>query len=256
MANRIQLRRGNGQEWQGENPTLAQGEIGIELDTGRIKIGDGVTAWNTLRYERPIDSTSATANSLVKRDADGNFQAGTITATLIGNASTATRLSSTRQIALVGELSGSQNWDGSTNLNINAELAIVTTLSHFDGSNTSSGTYNRVTVDAKGRVIGTIDYTLNNNATLADYGLDGTISDPNNRGASSAQPYDTDLVAYSDLTTAGIVVRKGQGDVQTRTIEGAPGYITMTNGAGTGTSTNIVIDLTNTAVVPTQNLHV
>ena len=30
------------------NPTLAQGELGIELDTGRFKIGDGVTAWNTL----------------------------------------------------------------------------------------------------------------------------------------------------------------------------------------------------------------
>ena len=38
------------------NPTLAQGELGIELDTGRIKIGDGVTAWNTLKYERPVES--------------------------------------------------------------------------------------------------------------------------------------------------------------------------------------------------------
>ena len=45
MANRIQLRRGGAQEWQNANPILAQGELGIELDTGRIKIGDGVTAW-------------------------------------------------------------------------------------------------------------------------------------------------------------------------------------------------------------------
>ena len=43
---------------------------------------------------------SNTANTLVQRDADGNFSAGTITATLIGNASTAARLSSTRQIQL------------------------------------------------------------------------------------------------------------------------------------------------------------
>ena len=48
MANRIQLRRGGAQEWANSNPTLAQGELGIELDTGRFKIGDGVTAWNTL----------------------------------------------------------------------------------------------------------------------------------------------------------------------------------------------------------------
>ena len=48
MANRIQLRRGGAQEWANSNPTLAQGELGIELDTGRFKIGDGVSAWNTL----------------------------------------------------------------------------------------------------------------------------------------------------------------------------------------------------------------
>ena len=44
MANRIQLRRGNGNDWTTSNPILAQGELGIELDTGRIKIGDGVTS--------------------------------------------------------------------------------------------------------------------------------------------------------------------------------------------------------------------
>ena len=49
MANRIQLRRGGAQEWANANPILAQGELGIELDTGRIKIGDGVTSWNSLR---------------------------------------------------------------------------------------------------------------------------------------------------------------------------------------------------------------
>ena len=100
MANRIQLRRGGAQEWANSNPTLAQGELGIELDTGRFKIGDGVTAWNTLTYERPVESTSNTANTLVQRDADGNFAAGTITSTLIGNASTSSRLASTRQIQI------------------------------------------------------------------------------------------------------------------------------------------------------------
>ena len=117
MANRIQLRRGGAQEWANANPTLAQGEIGIELDTTRIKIGDGVSAWNTLTYERPLDSTANTANTLVQRDADGNFAAGTITATLIGNASTAARLSSTRQIQLLQDVTATGTFDGSTNLN-------------------------------------------------------------------------------------------------------------------------------------------
>ena len=125
MANRIQLRRGGAQEWANANPTLAQGEFGVELDTGRIKIGDGVTPWNSLRYERPIESTSNTANTLVQRDADGNFAAGTITSTLIGNASTASRLASTRQIQLAGDIQGSNLFDGSSNLTITTQLLLL-----------------------------------------------------------------------------------------------------------------------------------
>ncbi|BCV00542.1 MAG: hypothetical protein CM15mV36_0320 [Caudoviricetes sp.] len=134
MANRIQLRRGGAQEWANSNPTLAQGELGIELDTGRFKIGDGVTAWNTLRYERPVESTSNTANTLVQRDADGNFAAGTITATLIGNSSTSSRLASTRQIQLSGDVQASGVFDGSQNLNLTSSISLISTLPHYDGS--------------------------------------------------------------------------------------------------------------------------
>jgi hypothetical protein len=50
MATRIQFRRGLAASWTSANPTLAQGEMGIELDTDQFKIGDGTTAWNTLGY--------------------------------------------------------------------------------------------------------------------------------------------------------------------------------------------------------------
>lgn len=33
-----------------DNPTLLSGEMGIESDTGRVKFGDGSTAWNSLDY--------------------------------------------------------------------------------------------------------------------------------------------------------------------------------------------------------------
>lgn len=36
--------------WTATNPVLAVGEIGVESDTGKIKFGDGVTAWNSLAY--------------------------------------------------------------------------------------------------------------------------------------------------------------------------------------------------------------
>ena len=37
-------------EWTAKNPLLQRGEIGIEADTHRIKVGDGLTYWNDLPY--------------------------------------------------------------------------------------------------------------------------------------------------------------------------------------------------------------
>ena len=50
MANKIQVRRDTTANWTSSNPTLSQGEIGYELNTGKIKIGTGTTAWNSLDY--------------------------------------------------------------------------------------------------------------------------------------------------------------------------------------------------------------
>lgn len=47
---RFQQRRGTAARWAAVNPILQEGEIGLELDTRRIKFGDGVTAWNDLEY--------------------------------------------------------------------------------------------------------------------------------------------------------------------------------------------------------------
>ncbi len=235
MANRIQLRRGGAQEWANSNPTLAQGELGIELDTGRFKIGDGVSAWNTLRYERPVESVSNTANTLVQRDADGNFSAGTITATIIGNASTAARLASSRQITLGQDLTGSAIFDGSTNITINAALDLIATLPHYDGTVTASGTYTKVTVDSKGRISNAETPT-----NIAAYGLDGTVE------GQSAQPYDLDLAAIAGLTTTGMLARASGGNMQTRTITGNSGRISIND--GDGVSGNPTIDLITTTI--------
>ena len=52
FSKRIQLRRDTATNWSTSNPVLLEGELGIELDStrNRIKIGDGVTAWNSLPY--------------------------------------------------------------------------------------------------------------------------------------------------------------------------------------------------------------
>lgn len=53
MSQRIQFRRGTAAAWTTANPILASGEPGRETDTGKIKVGDGVTAWTALPYYRP-----------------------------------------------------------------------------------------------------------------------------------------------------------------------------------------------------------
>jgi hypothetical protein len=50
----IQLRRDTAADWVAKNPALHQGELGIETDTGKAKLGDGVTAWNSLTYWSPF----------------------------------------------------------------------------------------------------------------------------------------------------------------------------------------------------------
>ena len=50
MASIIQKRRDTAANFTAANPILAQGEEAYELDTGKEKRGDGVTAWNDLDY--------------------------------------------------------------------------------------------------------------------------------------------------------------------------------------------------------------
>jgi len=50
MASQIQIRRDTAANWTSANPTLAEGELGLETDTRKLKIGDGITAWNDLEY--------------------------------------------------------------------------------------------------------------------------------------------------------------------------------------------------------------
>lgn len=46
----IKLRRDTAANWTSTDPTLAAGEIGIETDSGSLKIGDGATEWTGLEY--------------------------------------------------------------------------------------------------------------------------------------------------------------------------------------------------------------
>lgn len=61
MAATIKLKRGTSAQWTALNPILAEGEIGLDLDLDKFKIGDGATAWNSLAFATNTPAEIATA---------------------------------------------------------------------------------------------------------------------------------------------------------------------------------------------------
>jgi hypothetical protein len=60
MTSRLQNRRDTAANWTANNPTLAAGEIGLETDTAKFKMGDGATAWTSLAYAYTAGAAGAT----------------------------------------------------------------------------------------------------------------------------------------------------------------------------------------------------
>ena len=54
MAVKIQFRRDTASAWSTVNPILSQGEAGFEFDTGRFKVGNGLSPWNSLPYSSGV----------------------------------------------------------------------------------------------------------------------------------------------------------------------------------------------------------
>ena len=55
---RILIRRDTAANWTANNPTLAAGEFGHETDTGKLKLGTGAIAWNSLGYQNNVTSVN------------------------------------------------------------------------------------------------------------------------------------------------------------------------------------------------------
>lgn len=182
----LYLRNDTAATWVEKNPVLAKGEPGVEVDTGKFKLGDGVTSWvglhyagvlvsgseqngyvtidgvDTLVYRLPIGGASiggvktAAGTGKVSIAADGTMS--------VSNVASADKLSASRTIAIAGDATGSATFDGSAGTSITVALV---------ASGVKAGTYSKVTVDAKGRV------TAGSNLTTADVGGIGTAATKN-----------------------------------------------------------------------------
>lgn len=101
---------------------------GVSFETGDWIISTGA------KWEK-IDNTDAVKSV--------NGQIGDVNLTRVNEAGAADKLKTARTIALKGDATGSTTFDGSANKDINVTLA---------NTGVAAGTYNNVTVDAKGRV--------------------------------------------------------------------------------------------------------
>lgn len=62
----IQIRRDSAADWTTENPTPANGQLCLEEDTRRFKIGNGSSAWTSLPYAggpAPVVTVSGTTQT-------------------------------------------------------------------------------------------------------------------------------------------------------------------------------------------------
>lgn len=128
----IRLRRDQSANWASVNPTLAAGEAGYELDTRRIKIGDGTTAWNDLAYVRTefniADDTSTTGAFYSGRTLN-IVGGGIITTSLADDTLTISATSPAQGITFVGDDStGIRISDGET-IKIAGGTGISTSMS-------------------------------------------------------------------------------------------------------------------------------
>ena len=232
--------------------------------TGSNFDGSAATTWT-------VDATTTnTANKIVARDGSGNFSAGTITAALSGNASTATTLQTARNINGVS-FNGSANilvpnlfgTNGTTTLNT---VGVTSGVNYATITNAANGS--PVLISTEGQFDSNVGLTISTKGTGAitldtGVGLGAIDLKP---GTSTVRIWDTNNTNYwefitSDVTSnysvtlpvGNVVLTAGTMVPTSRTLTIANGTGITGGGSATDLSTNRswTIGLTGQAL----NLH-
>lgn len=110
---RIRLRHDTAANWTSANPVLLAGEVGIETDTRKFKVGDGSSTWSSLSYYiegTPIrGQASRTTSGLITGLTQSVYKVTGLTATFDSASASGMTLGTT-------DLFGIKNTSGSTQL--------------------------------------------------------------------------------------------------------------------------------------------
>jgi hypothetical protein len=292
MAIQIQLRRGTASQWTTANTLLAQGEIGLELDTNKIKLGDGVTVWNSLGYygaggvtsvtgTSPVVSSGGTTPAISLASGYGdtqnpyasktaNFVLGapngvsgvpTFRAVVAADIPTlnqsttgsAATLTTGRTLAITGDLAyTSPSFDGSTNVTAAGTLATVNT-------NVGSFTNATLTVNGKGLITSASSGTAPVTSVTATSPVASTggatpdISMPAATTSVSGYLTSTDWTTFNNKGSGTVTSVGGTGTVNGITLTG-----TVTSSGNLtlgGTLSNVDLATQVTGNLPVTNLN-
>jgi len=138
---KILLRNDTAANWTTKNTVLGKGEMGIEIDTGKFKFGDGTTVWGSLGYAGTVVSASATNGHINIDGTDTTVYTLPVGATVIGGVKTTASGAGTVAIDSVGAMA-------------------------LNNSGVTAGTYTKLTVGASGVVTAATDITADDVPTL------------------------------------------------------------------------------------------
>ena len=229
MADMIQIRRDTAANWTAANPILAQGELGAETNTSKIKIGNGSSTWSALSYL--IDAggylTETSSNTLTNKTIA--FANNTLTGV---------------QAALVSGTS--IKTINSTSLLGSGDVAVQPTLV----SGTSIKTINSTSLLGSGDVAvqptlvsGTSIKTINSNSLLGSGDI--AVGDVTLTGMQTLTNKTVTNIVFDGSTTeevyvlAGTVIDPANGTIQTKTLSAST---TFTESLVAGQSVTLMID--------------
>jgi len=201
----MQQRRGTASQWTIADPVLAAGEIGVESDTAKFKIGDGVNTWSNLDYFE----TSTQAGATFIEDSEKGANDGVATLDGTGNVPAA-QLSNVDFTGYATEAYADQaETDAVTSANSYTDTAIGNLI---DSAPTTLDTLNELAA-ALGDDANFASTVTNSLANKSDVGHTHAISDVTSLQSSLDAKADlsgatfTGRVTASDSTEARFSVR-------------------------------------------------